>query len=211
VLRFLDLYHQILPYPVCPSSPLIINTRLLTFSSFSNGQCILHSKYHPHLFAIDSPCLPSHPCSISGFALLLPSYSLCLPYTKNERNGGQGRRAVRPERRIELVDMTSRYSFSDGEGSTRNGSYIRCVFHVLKPTPPSPTQPSISATLSARMTMASGPITTTPAKATKGGSTPENCIGSIKKWCVRRRRGSSSMASEVIGTSLYFRFFQAIL
>ena len=38
------------------------------------------------------------------------------------------------------------------------------------------------------MTMASGSITITPAAPTKGLSTPRNRIGSIKKWCVRRRR-----------------------
>jgi len=107
--------------------------------------------------------------------------------------------------------MTSRYSFSGGEGSTRNGSCVRCVFRVLKPTPPLPTQPSVSTTLSARMTMASGSMTTTLAIPTKGGSTPKNRIGSIKKWCVRKGRGSSSTTSEVIGTFLHFRFFQAIL
>jgi hypothetical protein len=109
-------------------------------------------------------------------------YSLHLPYTKYKRNGGQGRRAVRPERRIESVDMASRYSFLDGEGPTRNGSCARCVVHVLKPTPPLPTQPSVSATLSAQMTMASGSITTTPATPTKGGLTPKNRIS--RKWCV---------------------------
>ena len=137
---------------------------------------------HPY-----SPLTPLvyRPITVRCPALLC--YSLRLPYTENERNGGQGRRAVRPERRIELVGMTSRYSFSDGEGPTRNGSYVRCVFHVLKPTPPLPNQPSVSATLSARMTMASGSIT--PAAPTKGDSAPKNCIGSIKKWCARRRRG----------------------
>jgi len=103
--------------------------------------------------------------------------------------------------------MVSRYSFSDGEGLTRNGSYVRCAFYVLKPTPPLPTQPSVSATLSARMVMASGSITTTPATPTKGGSTSKSRIGSIRKWCVRRQRGSNSTASEVIGTFLHFRFF----
>jgi len=126
-----------------------------------------------------------HPISVRCPALLC--YSLCLPYTENERNGGQGRRAGRPERRIELVGMTSWYSFSDGEGPTRNGGYVRRVFHVLKPTPPLPNHPSVSATLSARMTMALGSIT--PAAPTKGDSTPKNCIGSIEKWCARRRRG----------------------
>lgn len=38
------------------------------------------------------------------------------------------------------------------------------------------------------MTMASGSITITPAAPTTGLSTPRNRIGSIKKWCVRRRR-----------------------
>jgi hypothetical protein len=163
VLHFLDLHLRILRRRrhLSPSSPLIT-------SSFSNGQRIFHSKYHLHLFTIDSSCLPSHPCSMSGSAF------------HTQRTRGQGRRAVRPERTIELVDVTSRYSSSDGEGPTRNGSCVRCIFHVLKPTPPLPTQPSVSATLSAQMTMASGSITTTPATPTKGGSTPKNCIGSIK-------------------------------
>ena len=90
----------------------------------------------------------------------------------------------------------------------KNGSYVRCVFHVLKSTPPLPTQPLVSATRSARMPMASGSITTTPAAQAKGDSTPKNHIGSIKKWCVRRR-GSSSTASEVTGTFLHFRFLSS--
>ena len=173
MLHFLDLYLPVLPYPR-PSSSLIINTRLPTFSSFSNGQCIFHSKCHPHLFTIDFSCLPSRPCSVSGFALLLPQ-----PSIHKEREKWQSRKKSRPPR--ELVDMTSRYSFSDGEGPTKNDSYVKYVFHVLKSVPPLPTQPSVSATLSARMTMASGSTTTTPATTLKGGSMPENRIGSIKK------------------------------
>ena len=192
--------------PVCPSSPLIINTRLLTFSSLSNSQYICYSKYHPHLFTIDSSCLPSHLCSMSGFALLLLP-----PSMHKEREEWRSRKKSRPPREEDRVGWHGRYSFSDDEGPTRNGSYVKCVFDILKPTRLLPTQPSVSATLSARMTMASGSITTIPAISTKGGSMPKNSIGSTKKWCVRRQRGSSSTASEVLGTFLHFRFFQAIL
>jgi hypothetical protein len=156
VLRFLDLHLPILPYPrksFFPSKnqhPFPDLFFVLQRPVYSPIQ-IPSTPIHHRLLLFTVPFLfDVRLCSIAPSAL----------HTKNERNGSQGRRAVRPEGRIELVDMTSRYSFSDGEGPTRNGSYVRCVFHVLKPTPPLPTQPSVSETLSARMAMTSSSTTT---------------------------------------------------
>ena len=69
---------------------------------------------------------------MSDFALLLPPPSI----HKEREEWRSGKKSRPPGEGIELVDMTSRYSFSDGESPTRNGSYVRGVFHVLKPTPP---------------------------------------------------------------------------
>ena len=120
----------------------------------------------------------------------------------------------RPEGTIELVGMAGQYSFSDDEGPTKNGrsatpmsdvfstdEYNHCV---LEPIPPLPTQPSVLATPSVPVTIALGSTTTTtPAMPTKGGANLFSHIGSVKKWGVRRQRGTSSTPSEVIGRFLF--------
>jgi hypothetical protein len=70
---------------------------------------------------------------------------------------------------------------------------------VLELTPPLPTQPSVLAMPSALVMAASGFMMTMSATPTKGGTTLMSRIGSVKKWGVRRRRGTSSKPSEVIG------------
>jgi hypothetical protein len=69
---------------------------------------------------------------------------------------------------MELIDMDSRYSFSDGEGPTKNGRSVtpmsdlssadeRHQHHrVLQPIPPLPTWPSVLAAPSVPVTMALG-------------------------------------------------------
>ena len=147
VLRFLDFIFPSFPTPVCPSSPLIINVSTPVSRPFL---CFPTASVFsiPNTIHTYSPSTPLVFRPIPVRRLVLLCCSLRLPYTKNERNGGQGRRAVCPGRRIELVDMTGRYSFSHVKGPMRNGSCVRYVFHVLKPTPPLPTQPFVSATLS---------------------------------------------------------------
>jgi serine/arginine repetitive matrix protein 2 len=161
----------------------------------------------------------SYPRPMSSLALLPPS-----PPIHKERERRRLRKKSRPLREgtIELVDMAGRYSFSDGEGSARNARSAtpsdvssvdeRHKYHpVLEPTPPLPTQPSISAMPSAPGMTASGSAMTMPATPTKGGATLMSRIGSVKKWGVRRRRGTSSTPSEVIGRlfSYYSFFFQS--
>jgi hypothetical protein len=75
VLRFLDLHLQILPYPRMPFFPSN-NQHPSPDLFFSLQRPVYPSLQHPHLFTIDSSCLPSHPCSMSGFALLLPPPSI---------------------------------------------------------------------------------------------------------------------------------------
>jgi len=75
--------------------------------------------------------------------------------------------------------------------------------HVLELTPPVPTQPSVSAMPSVT---ASGSTMTMPATTTKGGMTLLSRIGSVKRWGVKKRRGTSSTPSEVIGGLFLFYF-----
>ena len=124
-----------------------------------------------------------------------------------------------PRGRIQLVNMARRYSFSDSEGSARNArsatpSDVSSVdehhkYHpVLEPTLPSPTQPSVLAMPSARVMSASRSMMAMPVTPTKGGVMLMSHIRSVKKWGVRRRRGTSSMPSEVIGGFFsYYSFF----
>ena len=124
-----------------------------------------------------------------------------------------------PRGRIQLVNMAGRYSFSDGEGSARNArsampSDVSSVdehhkYHpVLEPTPPSPTQPLVLAMPSTRVMSASRSMMTMPVTPTKGGMMLMSRIGSVKKWGVRRWRGTSSTPSEVIGGFFsYYSFF----
>jgi len=143
---------------------------------------------------------------MSSLALLPPS-----PPIHKERGRRRLRKKIRPlrEGRIELVDMASRYSFSDGEGPARNARSAtpsdvssvdeRHQHHpVLEPTPPLPTQPPVMA--------ASGFAMTMPVTPTKGGATLMSRIGSVKKWGVRRRRGTSSTPSEIIGRLFFLPF-----
>ena len=159
----------------------------------------------------------SHPRPMSGFALLPPSPPI---HKERERRRLRKKSRPRPEGMIELVGMASQYSFSDGEGPTKNGRSATPMsdvsstdeYHnhhrVLEPIPPLPTQPSVSATPSVPVTVASGSTTTTtPATPTKGGATLFSHIGSVKKWGVMRRRGTSSTPSEVIGGFLFISNF----
>ena len=127
-----------------------------------------------------------------------------------------------------MVSRPQRYSFSDGEPENvwarsvmkdGNGwsatpvsdasSVDECLHHVLEPTPPLPTQPSISATTSLSNTtasaLASSQISAPVTPPTKGSTTFLSRIGSVKKWGVRRRRGTSSTPSEVLG-GFFFLF-----
>ena len=161
----------------------------------------------------------SHPRPMSSLALLPPS-----PPIHKERERRRLRKKSRPLREgtIELVDMAGRYSFSDGEGLPRNTrsatpSDVSSVderhqhHRVLEPTPPLPTQPSVLAMPSAPVMTASGSTMTMPATPTKGGVTLMSRIGSVKKWGVRRRRGTSSTPSEIIGRLFFllFNFFSS--
>jgi hypothetical protein len=68
--------------------------------------------------------------------------------------------------------------------------------HALKLTPPLPTtQPSVSAMPS---------TTTMPTTPAKGGTALLSRTGSVMKWDVRRRRGTSSKPSEAIGILILF-------
>jgi len=155
----------------------------------------------------------SHPRPMSGFALLPPSPPI---HKERERRRLRKKSRPRPEGTIELVGMASQYSFSDGEGPTKNGRSATPMsdvsstdeYHrVLEPIPPLPTQPSVLATPSVPVTMASGSTTTTtPVTPTKTGATLFGRIGSVKKWGVRSRRGTSSTPSEVIGRFLFIFF-----
>ena len=119
--------------------------------------------------------------------------------------------------------MAGRYSFSDGEGSARNTrsatpSDVSSVdehhkYHpVLEPTPPLPTQPSVLAIPSAPVMSASRSMMTVPATPTKGGATLMSRIGSVKKWGIGRRKGTSSTPSEVIGGFFsYYSFFSPVI
>ena len=164
-----------------------------------------------HTYSSSTPLVyGSNPRPLSGFGLLPPS-----PPIHKERERRRLRKKSRPLREgtIELVDMAGRYSFSDGEGPTRNGrpttpmsnassvDELRQHHHVLEPTPPLPTQPSVSVM---PFVAASGSTTTVPVTPTKGGGTLLSRIGSVKRWGVRRRRGTSSTPSEVIGGSFLF-------
>src|SRR5437016_1274422 len=107
----------------------------------------------------------------------------CYPlrtYTRSRRLRKKGR--PRPEGRMELIDMDSRYLFSDGEGPTKNGRSVTPMSNVSsaderhqhhripEPILPLPTWPSVLAAPSVPMTMALGSTTTTiPATATKSG------------------------------------------
>ena len=133
VLRFLDWHLPMLLYPRMPFFPSI-NQHPSPDPFFVLRQ-LVHAPFQIPSTPIHHQLLLFN-CPIPVRCPVLLCYYLHLPYTKNERNGGQGERAVLPERRIELVDMTSRYSFSDGKSPTRNGSYVRGIFHVLKSTPP---------------------------------------------------------------------------
>jgi len=65
--------------------------------------------------------------------------------------------------------------------------------HVLELKPPLPTQPSVSAMPSAPVAMASASTTTMPSTPTKTkGGTALLSRTSVKKWDVRKRRGTSS-------------------
>ena len=130
----------------------------------------------------------SHPRPMSGFAFLPPS-----PPIHKERERGRLQKKIRPrpEGTIELVGMAGQYSFSDDEGSMKNGrsatpmsdvsSTDEYIHRVLEPIPPLPTQPSVLATLSVPVTMALGSTTTTtPATPTQGGANLFSLIGSVK-------------------------------
>ena len=75
--------------------------------------------------------------------------------------------------------------------------------HVLEPILPLFTQPSVLVTPSVPVTTAQSTMTTTPAIPLKGGVALFSRIGGVKKWGVRRRRGTSSTSSEVIGRFLF--------
>ena len=157
---------------------------------------------------------------MSSLALLPPS-----PPIHKERERRRLRKKSRPlrEARIELVNMAGRYSFSDGEGSARNTrsatpSDVSSVdehhkYHpVLELTPPLPTQPSVLAIPSAPVMSASRSMMTVPATPTKGGATLMSRIGSVKKWGIGRRKGTSSTPSEVIGGFFsYYSFFSPVI
>jgi hypothetical protein len=109
------------------------------------------------------------------------------------------------------------------EGPTKNGKSATPMLdvssaderhrhhRVLEPIPPLPTWPSVLAVPSVPVTMALGSTTTIPATPMKGGATLLSRIESVKKWGVRRWRGTSSTPSEVIGMLfLIFDFFRAI-
>ena len=78
--------------------------------------------------------------------------------------------------------------------------------HVLESTLPLPTQPSVLTMPSVQVMTASGSTMAMPATPTKGGATLMSRIGSVKKWGVRRRRGTGSTPSEVIGGLFSFFF-----
>ena len=164
----------------------------------------------------------SRRAALSRFGSGNPSPPPPMPFFHRRRFRKKGH--TRPEGMIELIDIDSRYSFSDGEGPTKirrsatpmldvSSADERHEHHrVLEPIPPLPTWPSVWAVPSVPVTMALGSTTTTvPVTPTKGGATLLSRIGVVKKWGVRRWKGGQSTPSEVIGTLLLiFHFFRAI-
>ena len=144
---------------------------------------------------------------MSSLALLPPSPPI---HKKRERRWLKKKARPLREGRIELVDMAGRDSFLDGEGPARNArsatpSVVPSAderyqhHHVLEPTPPLPTHPSVLTMSSVLVMTDSGSTMTMPTTPTKGGVTLMTCIGGVKNWGVRRRRETSSAPSEVIG------------
>jgi len=159
----------------------------------------------------DPSCLRFQSTSLVRLCIVTPFVADTQRTGKEAVKGGA---SSAPEETIKLVDMAGRYSFSDGESPTRNGrsatlilnvsffNELRQHHHVLELTPPVPIQPSVSAMPSVT---ASGSMMTMPATTTKGGTTLLSQIGSVKRWGVRKWRGTSSTPSEVIG-GLFFYF-----
>ncbi|KIM35749.1 hypothetical protein M413DRAFT_325892 [Hebeloma cylindrosporum] len=180
------------PFPRSPTASVFsVPNTIHTYSSSTPLVYGSHSHLRP---------------ALSGFALLPPSPPI---HKERERRRLRKKSRPRPEGRIELVDMAAgRYSFSDDEGPTttatmaRNGrrsatpmSDVSSVLEERQSTSPPPPLPTQSVSV-----MPSGSTTTmpTPATPTKGGATLLSRIGSVKKWGVRRRRGTSSTPSEVV-------------
>ena len=86
-----------------------------------------------------------------------------------------------------------------------------CIPHVLEPTPPLIIQPLVLTMPSVLVMTASGYMMTMPATLTKTGAALMSRIGSVKKWGMRRRRGTGSTPSVVINGLLSFNscFFQS--
>jgi len=106
----------------------------------TRASLITHTHPHNLFLVLQSPaCFPfrtlsipihlrppffygSHPRPFSGFASLPPSPLICKERERRLRKKSR----PHPEGRIELVDMTGRYSFSHGEGPMKNGSATPC-------------------------------------------------------------------------------------
>jgi len=117
-----------------------------------------------------------------------------------------------PRRENRAVDKAGRYSSSDGEGPARNARSATSSDVSSLPTPPLPTRPSVLAMPSAPVMTASGSTMTMLATPTKGGATLMSRIESVEKWGVRRRKGTSSTPSEVIGALFsYYSFFFLVI
>jgi len=136
VLRFLGSPLRILGHHrLCRSSPLLSNTCCLSLSSFADRQHVFRSQYYPYVLIVDRPCLQLHPRPMSGFVEAVK---------EEEPSVSRGTK--------ELVCMAGQYSFSDGEGPTKNGrsaTPMRDVSsadeyhrhnHVLEPIPLLPIQ-----------------------------------------------------------------------
>ena len=147
------------------------------------------------------PVYGSHPCLMPNLALFPPS----LPIHKERE---KGRRVVPSEKgelswSISLPVCIRSQMVKVQRGTQDQRRPQMCLLcqrhHVLKPTPPLPTHPSVLTMPSAPVMMASGSMMTMPTTLTKGGATLMSRIGSVEKWGMRRRKETSSTLSEVIG------------
>jgi len=145
--RFLSLHQRILRYHhLCRSSPLITNMNLSPVLQ----RPVCFSSQMP---SITRPPLCTVPIRVRCLACFITLFAAYTQRTREEVLKGRRSSRPHPEGRIEFVNMAGRYSFSDGEGPARNSrsatpsdmsSVDGRYHHVLEPTSPLPTHPSVS-------------------------------------------------------------------